>query len=135
VLASAKKSWAELERGKPGKRFQQRYERKNPGGKRSWKKVVTLVLGFIVFAAGLFFLPAPGPGMIIVALGAGLIAQASLLGARALDWCELRIRALIKWARGVWESAGTAARAAIVAAGVLVAGAGAYGAWWFTFGR
>ena len=88
-----------------------------------------------MFAAGLFFLPAPGPGIIIVAIGAGLIAQASLLGARALDWCELRIRALIAWARGVWESAGGFARAAIVLAASVLAGAGGYGAWWFTFGR
>jgi hypothetical protein len=135
ALANAKKSWAELKRGKPGKRFQERYKRKNPGGKRSGKKLATLILGFIVFAAGLFFLPAPGPGIIIVALGAALIAQASLLGARALDWCELKIRALIAWALGVWESAGAVARAAIVMGGIVIAAAGGYGAWWITFGR
>jgi hypothetical protein len=135
MLEGAKQSWAELKRGKPGKRFQQRYERKNPGGKRSGKKLATLILGFVVFAAGLFFLPAPGPGIIIVALGAGLIAQASLKGARALDWCELKIRALLDWALGVWKSAGGGARTAIVLVGLGLVGAAGYGAWWLTFGR
>jgi hypothetical protein len=55
--------------------------------------------------------------------------------ARVLDWSELRIRAVIAWARGVWEQTGTPARAGIVTLGLVAAGAAAYGMWWMTFGR
>ena len=130
-----KKSWNELKKGKPGKRFQQRYERKNPGGRRSGKKVAMMLLGLGLFAGGLVLLVIPGPGIPLVAIGAGLIAQASLIGARFLDWCELKIRALVAWARDLWEESGTPARAAIIAFGIVLASAGAYGAWTMTFGR
>ena len=71
--------------------------------------------------------PPPAPGSIIVALGAGLIAQDSLADrASALDWLELRIRALIAWAHAC-GSARAAARTAIVLGGLVIAAGGAYG--------
>jgi hypothetical protein len=54
-------------------------------------------------AAGIIFLPAPGPGTIIFFIGASLIAQESFLAARALDWTELRLRKLAAWSLGVWH--------------------------------
>jgi hypothetical protein len=47
------------------------------------------------------------------------------VAARVLDWCELRVRAVIDWAVGIWQRAGVPVRVAIVllAAGVA-AGAG-----------
>ena len=86
-------------------------------------------------AAGIFFLPAPDPGIVIIALGAALLAQESLLAVRALDWSEVRIRRLIAWGRRVWQQSGTLARTAIVLVGLAVGSADAYGAWWITFGR
>jgi hypothetical protein len=92
-------------------------------------------VGLAVLAAGIVLLPAPGPGMVVVALGAGIVAQASLVAARALDWCELRLRAVLAWGRRVWTHAGIAARTGIVLAGLGLVGAGGYGAWWLAFGR
>ena len=131
----AKRAWADVWRGTPGKRFEQRYRRKHPGSRRSTRKILTIVVGLLVLVVGIVMLPAPGPGMVVVALGAGIVAQASLAAARALDWCELRIRALLAWARKLWARAGTLARAAILLTGLVLAGAGAYGTWWLTFGR
>jgi hypothetical protein len=135
MLDTAKKSWAELKRGTPGKRFEQRYRRKNPGGRRSGRNTAVLALGLLVLAVGLFFLAVPGPGIPIVVVGAGMVAQGSRVVARLLDWIELRIRAVLGWTRRVWQAAGSGARAAIVLAGVALAAAGAYAGWWFFFER
>ena len=42
--------------------------------------------------AGVAFLPLPGPGLLIIAVGALLMAEVSLSAARALDWLELKAR-------------------------------------------
>ena len=130
IAARAKKSWDELKRGRPGRRFQQRFERKHRGG-----KVATVLLGTGLVLVGLALMVIPGPGIPFVVIGAGLLAETSLLGARFLDGCELRIRALLGWGNRVWKSASAAGRAAIVGGAVALAGAGAYGAWWVAFGR
>ena len=51
--------------------------------------------GFAVLLAGAVMLIAPGPGILVFALGATLVAEESLWTARLLDRGELRIRSLI----------------------------------------
>jgi hypothetical protein len=99
------------------------------------RKTVLIGLGLVVLLAGLFFLPAPGPGIVIVALGLAILAEQSLIAARMIDWSELRAREVIDWCVDLWERSGMAARVAIVVLGAAIAGAAAYGAWWMTFGR
>ena len=85
--------WQELRRGKPGHRFQARYERTSQGG--ALRKCALICAGVLLIAAGIVFLPLPGPGMLIIALGAFLLAEESRAAARALDWIELRVRRLV----------------------------------------
>lgn len=99
MIDRLKRSWARLRDDPPGERFQRRYERRHEEGTTPLRRWGSIGLGMAVVAAGIFFLPAPGPGMIIVALGAGLIAQESRRAARGLDWIELRLRRLLDWAR------------------------------------
>jgi hypothetical protein len=89
----------------------------------------------VLIAVGVVLMFIPGPAVVMYALAGALLAEDSLPVARALDWTEVRIRHLVKWCQRVWKRAGTAARAAIVLLALVVAGAGAYGAWWLTFGR
>ena len=51
--------------------------------------------GTLLFALGLVMLVAPGPGILVVVVGGALIAEESLLMARALDWSEVKIRRAI----------------------------------------
>lgn len=82
----------ELKRGEPGRRFQSRYERANQsGGLRKWAVIIG---GMLLIAAGIVFLPLPGPGLLIIAFGAFLMAEESRAAARALDWIELRVRSV-----------------------------------------
>jgi hypothetical protein len=91
------KIWQELKRGKPGHRFQGRYERANRGGgPRKW---LLIAGGALLILAGIVFLPLPGPGMLIIAAGAFLMAQESRAAARALDWIELRVRSVFSLPR------------------------------------
>jgi hypothetical protein len=50
-------------------------------------------------AAGAVMLVAPGPGILVFALGATLVAEESLWTAKLLDRAELRIRSLISTLR------------------------------------
>ena len=103
MMQRLKKSWRELKAAKAGERFQERYRRSS--GEGPLRKVLFIGGGILVMAAGVFFLPAPGPGMLILVVGAGLIAEESLIAARALDWMEIRLRRFAKWARRAWRAA------------------------------
>ena len=86
------KFWQELKKGEPGRRFQSRYERKQHERAGIVRKWSLIVLGVVLILAGIVFLPLPGPGILIIAAGAFLMAERSRAAARALDWVELRFR-------------------------------------------
>jgi len=91
--------------GTPGERFRRRYYRRRESGRGIFTKYFSILSGVIIMAAGLFFIPAPGPGMIILAIGAALVARESLLAARALDWTEVVVRKLWRKSRRFWKQA------------------------------
>jgi hypothetical protein len=53
-----------------------------------------LVAGVLLMAAGIFLMPAPGPGFIVVLLGGALLSEESMFVARALDRMEVWVRKL-----------------------------------------
>ena len=53
-----------------------------------------LALGAIIILAGIVALPAPGPGMLVIAAGAVVLARESKWIAERLDAAELRVRRL-----------------------------------------
>jgi uncharacterized membrane protein HdeD (DUF308 family) len=74
----------------PGRRFQDLYERTAPcGALKRWGRMAG---GILLCLAGLVMLVAPGPGILILLIGAGLMAQQSVAVARLLDRAELRLR-------------------------------------------
>jgi UPF0716 family protein affecting phage T7 exclusion len=92
LLAHLKKAWRELKRGKPGRRFSERYERgRRRGTARKW---LLIAGGALLALAGIVLLPLPGPGMLVIAVGLLLIAEESRATARALDWLERKARSL-----------------------------------------
>ena len=103
MLDGIKSHWNDLKRGKPGSRFQDHYKKRHEKQSSPWRKTLFLGGGALIIAAGIFFLPAPGPGFLIIFLGGGLMAQESRHAARVLDWCEKRVRAIAEWALGVWN--------------------------------
>ena len=103
MIEGLKTRWRELRSGEPGRRFRARYERRHSrrrhAGGHKWSLIVA---GTLILLAGIVLLPLPGPGMLVVALGALLIAEESLTVAKLLDALELRGRALIsRWRPGL----------------------------------
>ena len=129
MLQAIKEHWNDLKRGKPGKRFQDHYHHSHESRGHIGRKLLFLGGGALIVAAGIFFLPAPGPGFVIIFLGGGMMAQESETAAKVLDWSELRVRAVMKWALGVWNHASTPARAAIAFFGLVVAAGAGYAAY------
>ena len=84
--------WRCFRESSPGRRFQERYERTvNHVG---WRRWAVICCGAILCAVGVVMLVAPGPGVLLLAVGAFMLAEQSPTCARALDRLELRLRRL-----------------------------------------
>ncbi|MDP9309445.1 MAG: hypothetical protein M3R24_00865 [Chloroflexota bacterium] len=91
--------------------------------------MVIVVFGLAIALGGLLLVPAPGPGWIITFLGLGLLGSEFNPMARALDWVELKVRAIAGWAKGVWERSSPVLKVLIVLIGVCGIAALGYGAY------
>jgi UPF0716 family protein affecting phage T7 exclusion len=95
MLRRLESAWRELKQGRPGSRFQQRHERlRRRAGARPLRKWGFISAGALIVLAGVVLLPLPGPGLLVIAAGALLIAEESRAAARALVWLERAARRL-----------------------------------------
>ncbi len=114
----------------PGERFQNHYYKVHAsGGNVILRKFVFLAGGLVVLAAGIFFLPAPGPGMVIVAIGAAMIAQESLVVAKWLDAIEVKGRKLLPVIKKKWKQIPGPAKVSAIIALLLCAAGLVYGSY------
>ncbi len=105
MIDQAKRAWQEFRRSRPGDRFQERYKRRQQTtrGPFDRKNLLYLGGGVAIIIVGALLAPIPGPGGIIGVVGLALIGSLFLPVARALDWGELRVRGIVRWARNVWQ--------------------------------
>jgi hypothetical protein len=137
VLKSLKQQWCDLRKGRPGHRFQDRYERNKEGraDESALRRWIQPAAGVVLSVAGVFFCIFPGPGLPLLLVGAMLLSERSRLIARVLDWLEIKVRKIIRRTKEWWREASLIARNAVLAfGGLVIAGAG-YGAWHFLFGH
>jgi hypothetical protein len=80
----------------PGRRFQERYQRKREARGSVWKRCALVCAGVALVLVGIFFMAVPGPGIPIFAVGLALVAQESAVMARLLDRAEVRLWRLWK---------------------------------------
>lgn len=125
MVQRIKNSWHTFRQSEPGQRFQDRYRRRQEltQGRWNWRALLSVVLGLAVIVVGLFLVPAPGPGWLITFVGLGLMASEFAPLAQALDWAELRGRAVQLWAERWWRDASSAQRALVVLLALAVAAA------------
>jgi hypothetical protein len=102
--------WSELKRGRPGSRFQEQYEERREEG-RGIGRLLRIIAGFILIPVGIFFLAVPGPGLVVIAIGAVMIAREFRFAAQVLDAFEVRARNLFDWAQRRWHRLVKARRA------------------------
>jgi len=98
MLTALKRYWREFKRVQPGHRFQERYERnrKTRAGRSPWVRFLKPIAAILLLAAGIFFCLVPGPGVPLLVIGAGLLADVSRRVAIAADWVDLRLRKLLR---------------------------------------
>ncbi|HEX6317103.1 MAG TPA: PGPGW domain-containing protein [Gemmatimonadaceae bacterium] len=103
MLERLKEYWAELKKERPGSRFQEQYDKNRQESKSRVGHFLRVVGGVLLFPVGVFFLAVPGPGLLVIALGAVLIAREFRSAAKILDHLEVRGRKIWKWARDRWR--------------------------------
>jgi hypothetical protein len=103
MFKELKREWSQLKRGKPGSRFQDQFDRNQREKKSNVARVLRVGAGLVLLPVGLFFLAVPGPGLLIMALGAVLIAREFGFAARLLDAIEVRGRQVMTWALRRWK--------------------------------
>ena len=96
MLTALKRNWQQFKRSRPGRRFQDHYQRKNGERVSALWRCALLLGGAVLCLVGLFFMAVPGPGIPILVLGAALIAQQSAGTARLLDRAEVSLRRFVK---------------------------------------
>ena len=106
----------EFEISRPGRRFIERYERRQRSG-RNTRKVLKIAIGCLLLLLGILLLGMPGPGLLVLLLGAGLVAEQSYVAARALDKAEVRTRRLGASALRLWRRRPLLAKIVLLAAG------------------
>src|SRR5687768_137172 len=126
-----KQTWRRLKAANPGQRFQQEFRRRHGAGRSPIQKVLLIVGGLLLMAAGFLLLFIPGPGLVFLFVGGFLIAQQSLVAARGLDWSETRLRKLLAWSLRAWRRSSIPLKLLFVVVAVVVLGAVGLGAFKF----
>jgi len=103
VVAALRKMWKELVASQPGHRFQDRYRSRSRTGSKG-VRVLKLAGGLVLIVAGIVLLFVPGPGSVLLVVGAALLGQESLVVARMLDRSEVRATAIVSAALRKWRS-------------------------------
>jgi hypothetical protein len=87
---------------------------------------LAITAGLFVFLIGLVMLPAPGPGCVVVLIGATMMAEESFWVSSLLDRLELKGRRVLAFAERAWKRASMSLKALGV---VLATGAAALAGW------
>lgn len=136
MIEKMRDAWQSFKESEPGQRFKDRYRRRqqSKSGKFDLGLVASVLGGILIVLGGIVAVPGPGPGWLIVFLGLGLVAGEFRPIARFMDWAEVRLRRLARWAAGVWTSSPPAVKALIVVAILVSAAALGYSAYRLFFG-
>ena len=96
--------WRQFAAVPPGQRFEAHFDRRQQTRPRGLhQKILALGGGVLVMGAGIFFMLAPGPGILIFLVGALLVAEESMAAARLMDGADLRLRRLAAWVLARWR--------------------------------
>jgi uncharacterized protein (TIGR02611 family) len=126
MIERLKEHWRDFRESKPGRRFQDRYRRRQQDEQgHILKRIFLIVLGAVLALGSLFLAPLPGPGFATVFLGLAILAGELLPAARFLDWAEVRLRKFASFVRYVWRSS-FLGKISVVAIAALLAAAVAY---------
>lgn len=103
MFSALRRFWSDLKSGRPGSRFEKQYDENRREAKSPVGRVLRIIGGVLLIPLGMFFLAVPGPGLVIIGLGAVLIAREFRFAAKLLDELEVRGRKVWKWGHQRWR--------------------------------
>lgn len=133
MIEKLKQSWRRFQLNDPGRRFQARYNQRRKSGHGMLRRAFFIGAGLVLLAVGIFFLLAPGPGLVIVFIAASLLARESLWLARVLDWADLGLRGVYQWSVKHWIQGSPALRTLVVLVTLIIFAGFAFGTYQLVF--
>src|SRR5215212_11336526 len=136
VRRYARQHWRRFSRGRPGKRFQERYRRRQEQGRGQWdvRRVLYISLGVLIVAVSAVGGLLPGPGWGTAIIGFALIAGEFLPAACLLDRAELTLRGFLQFVRDIWGHS-WAGKVLIIAVAMLIIATIGYATYALLFAR
>lgn len=132
ALAHVKAEWKLFKHDSPGVRFSKHRERMQHRSKKA--KAAALAAGFILLAGGAVMLFIPGPGLLVILFGLGLLASQSAPLAGFLDRLEVRARRLGRHLKQRWVALSGAAKGSLLLGVGAIVGASMMVMWKYVVG-
>ena len=132
ALQNSKEEWRRfLGQSAPGRRFRNRYCRRQQAGRdrSTLGRACYVAFGIAIAIGSLVLAPFPGPGWVTFFVGLGMIAGEVLHVARFLDRAEVRLRGALRHAKRTWDKLALKGRVLVtlmITLGVLASAYGAY---------
>jgi hypothetical protein len=132
VLKKSIEEWRRvLKQSAPGRRFGDRYRRRQQAGRdrSTLRRVCYVAFGVAIAIGSLVLAPLPGPGWGTFFVGLAIVAGEILHVARLLDQAEVKLREALRRAKGVWGKSAPTGRTLIaltISLGVVASVYGAY---------
>jgi hypothetical protein len=99
-----REQWRAFRKSAPGERFKELYRRRERTPHAKLKKALFLAAGVLAIVTGIVTYAIPLiPSDPFILFGIAAIAQASRVGARLLDWLELRLHGPFRVAYRIWQ--------------------------------
>lgn len=106
-----KQRWQQFAAAPPGQRFREHFKRRQQSQPSAiHKRILAMGAGIVIMGLGLVMLIAPGPGILVLLLGATLVAQESFVAAKFMDWADIRVRRLLIRVLRLWRRFSPASR-------------------------
>jgi hypothetical protein len=102
MLDAARREWRSFREDEPGQRFANHHKREHRSASRA-AIIVRAALGALLIAGGIVLLFIPGPGLLAMLFGVGLVAGESRWLASRMDRLELRARHFAAALRRRWR--------------------------------
>jgi uncharacterized protein (TIGR02611 family) len=120
-----------LKKSAPGRRFRDRYRRRQQTGRdrSTFRRACYVAFGLAIAIGSLVLAPLPGPGWGTFFVGLGIVAGEVLHVARLLDRGEVKLREALQRTKGVWDKSAPAVRVLIALTISLCVVASVYGAY------
>ena len=136
VRRYAWRHWRSFSWGRSGKRFQERYRRRQERGhgQLGVRRIFNLTLGILIVAVSAVGGLLPGPGWGTAIIGFALIAGEFLPAARLLDRAELTLRGFLQFVRDIWGHS-WAGKVLIIAVAMLIIATLGYATYALLFAR